>query len=62
MKDKTSLNRISERKNLYQSAMERLEKLETERGDNDIFNRFKAEVIEGRKANMKLANLMEEGN
>lgn len=61
-KDKSPLKAVAEKRKLYIAALEKLEKLETDKEGKAILDKFKATVTEARASNIKLAEVIEAGN
>ncbi|OPY68529.1 MAG: Methyl-accepting chemotaxis protein CtpH [Syntrophorhabdaceae bacterium PtaU1.Bin034] len=61
-KDRSRLQTVAEKRKLYQEALEKLEKLETEKEGKEIIARFKSTTSEAREGNVKLGKMIEEGN
>jgi methyl-accepting chemotaxis protein len=61
-KDKAPLKIVGEKRKLYGEALEKLEKLETEKEGTEIINRFKATIAAARGENIKLAKSLEADN
>ncbi len=61
-KDKAPLQIVGEKRKLYIAALEKLEKLETEKEGKAILDRFKATLKEAREVNVKLGQTIEAGN
>jgi len=61
-KDKAPLQSIGEKRKIYMSALETLEKLETEKEGKELLQNFKTSIAEARDSNVKLASAIETGN
>ncbi len=61
-RDKAPLKIVGEKRKLYGAAMEKLEKLETEKEGKEIIDRFKGAIGAARDANIKLGKDVEAGD
>ncbi len=61
-KDKSHLQSVPEKRKAYISALDKLEKMETEKEGQEIIARFKTTVGEARESNVKLAQALDAGN
>jgi len=58
-KDRSPLQAVGERRNVYKAALEKLEKMETDKEGKAIIEKLKAAIAGGREGNLKLAKAME---
>jgi len=61
-KDRAPLQSVGEKRRDYMSALEMLEKLETEKEGKVLLQNFKTSIAEARDSNVKLASAIEAGN
>jgi methyl-accepting chemotaxis protein len=61
-KDKSRMALVTEKRKLYLAAIEKLEKLETEKEGKDLLTKLKETAAAGREGSAKLAKALEEGN
>ena len=61
MKDKAPLQAAGERRNLYKAALEKLEKLETEKEGKALTEKLKNTIAAAREETVKFSKLVEEG-